>query len=85
MDASAMLCDNLVHTNARVQILVSITLKELMFYIAIRMTRMLSCLDFLRCLVALVDKMGSQLADPPEGDHDYRSIAIATMPVRYSV
>ncbi len=67
MDASAMLCDDLVHTNARESNLVSITLKELMFYIEIRMTRMLSCLDFLRCLLALADKMGSQLADLPEG------------------
>ncbi len=73
-----MLCDDLVHTSVHEQNPVSITLKELMFYIEIRMTQMLSCLDFLRCLVALVDKMGSQLADLPEGEHDYKSIAIVT-------
>ncbi len=66
-----MLCDDLVHTNAREQNLVSVTLKELMFYIEIRMTRMLSCLVFLCSLGDLADKMGSQLTDPPEGEHDY--------------
>ncbi len=66
-----MLCDDLVHTNVREQNLVSITLKELMFYKEIRMARMLSCLAFLRCFGNLVDKMSSQLTDLPEGEHDY--------------
>jgi len=63
-----MLRDDLVHTTVHEQKPVSITLKELMFYKERRMTRMLSCLDFLYYLVDFVDKMGTRLTGLPEGE-----------------